>query len=375
MHAGAGTFFDQAAGPFTYNWAAQGLNFGGDFLDDDLNGSALAVTWNTANMTANGSLGALLLHHQNASGQRAEVVLLQGSSSADLAITQSVNNANPAAGGTVIFTLRVTNNGPNNATGVAVNDFLPDGVNWVSDDGGGAYNANTGLWTVGALANAASATLHITATVDTTEPLSNVSSLAGSTPLDPNPANDQATVNLMAPRTADLGLTFNAAPASVNPGSTITYTLTVKNISGDPAYSVNVHDAFPLFPALTAASSNASQGVYNAATGVWNLASLPVGDTATLTFTGHGAELRRQPGEQRHHRRPQVVAARQDGRSVAGQQLGERHGAGALARHGHRHQDGRRQLRRGGQHHRYTIVLSNNSGNFDQQDNPGQRAE
>ena len=150
-----GTFYDQAAGPYVYNWAAQGLNFGGDVLDEDLNGNSLPVTWNTANMTANGSLGALLLHHHNGVGKRAEVVLLDSAQSADLGITKTVDNATPAAGGTVVFTLTVTNHGPNNATGVVVNDPLPDGLTYVSDDGAGAYDpVDTGLWTVGALANA-----------------------------------------------------------------------------------------------------------------------------------------------------------------------------------------------------------------------------
>ena len=45
--------FDEANGPYTWNPNAQGLSFGGTFLADDLNGSTLPVTWNTANLTAN----------------------------------------------------------------------------------------------------------------------------------------------------------------------------------------------------------------------------------------------------------------------------------------------------------------------------------
>jgi uncharacterized repeat protein (TIGR01451 family) len=282
----AGTFFDQAAGPYTYNWAAQGLNFGGDLLDEDLNGNSLPVTWNTANMTANGSLGALLLHHFNGVGKRAEVVLLDSAQSADLGITKTVDNPTPAAGGTVTFTITVTNHGPNNATGVVVSDPLPNGLSYVSDDGAGAYDpVNTGLWTVGALANGASATLHITATADSTDPIDNIAEITAATPLDPNAANNRATASLQAPRSADLHLTFGANVASVNPGGSIVYTLTVKNNGQDPGYSVDVLEAFPAFPALAPGSFTASQGVYNPATGHWSLASLPVGDTATLTFT------------------------------------------------------------------------------------------
>jgi uncharacterized repeat protein (TIGR01451 family) len=280
----AGTFFDQAVGPFSWNWAAQGLNFGGDFLDEDLNGNSLPVTWNTANLTANGSLGALLLHHHNAAGKRAEVVLLEGAQAADLALTKTVNNAAPAAGANVVFTLTVTNNGPNNATGVVVNDFLPAGLTWVSDDSAGAYVPGTGLWTIGALANSASATLNITATVDSTEGIVNVAEISSATPLDPNPANNRATVALRAPRSADLALTLLANVATANPGGTIVYTLTVKNNGQDPAYSVDVQEDFPAFAALNPFSFATSQGVYNPATGHWDLASLEVGNSATLTF-------------------------------------------------------------------------------------------
>lgn len=278
--------FDQAAGPFFWNWAAQGLNFGGNFLDEDLNGNALPVTWNTANMTTNGSAGALLLHHHNGTGRRAEVVLLDNAQRADLAITKTVDNPTPAAGGTVVFTLTVTNNGPNNATGVVVNDFLPDGLTYVSDDGAGAYVSGTGLWTIpGTINNGASAVLHITATVDSTEGIENVAEITSGTPLDPNPANNRASTVLRAPRTADLALTFGADVASTNPGGSIVYTLTVTNNGDDPAYSVDVQEDFPLFPALDPTTFTASQGVYTPGSGHWDLASLPTGETATLQFT------------------------------------------------------------------------------------------
>jgi uncharacterized repeat protein (TIGR01451 family) len=237
-------------------------------------------------MTANGSLGALLLHHHNSVGKRAEVVLLDSAQSADLGITKTVNNPTPAAGGTVTFTITVTNNGPNNATGVVVTDLLPTGLTYVSDDGAGAYDpVITGLWTIGALANGASATLHITVTADSTDPIDNVAEITAATPLDPNPANNRATASLQAPRSADLQLNFSANVASVNPGGSIVYTLTVTNQGQDPGYSVDVLESFPAFPALNPGSFTVSQGVYNPATGHWSLASLPVGETATLTFT------------------------------------------------------------------------------------------
>jgi uncharacterized repeat protein (TIGR01451 family) len=282
----AGTFFDQAAGPYFWNYAAQGLDFGGGNLFFDLNGANLPVTWNTANMTTNGSLGALLLHHHNGVGNRAEVVLLEGAQAADLAITKSVDDPAPAFGDQVTFTVTVTNNGPNDAAGVFVGDFLPGGLTWVSDDSGGAYDPGLGLWTIGALANAASTTLEIIASVASTDEQCNTATVGASqAPLDPNPANNQATVCVSAPRSSDLALAMSTNVPTVLVGGNVVFTLTVENLGNDPAYGIDVTEAFPALPALNPTSFVASQGVYNPATGLWDLASLGSGNSATLDLT------------------------------------------------------------------------------------------
>ena len=288
-----GTFFDVATGPgpagsFFYNWGAQGLNFGGDFLDDDLNGSSLPVSWNTANMTANGSLGALLLHHHNIAGKRAEVVLLDTAQRADLAITKTASSATPAVGGPVTFTLTVTNNGPNNATGVVVSDDLPAGLTYVSDNGGGAYNSGTGLWTVGALNNGASATLQIVATVDLSGQICNQAQITASSPLDPNPGDNQSTFCVNAPRTADLAISVSAGPPTVNVGGLITYTVTLTNNGDDPAYNLITTATFSPTPAAALVYSGITPGrtlATGTPTNTWNLASLGVGASATLQFS------------------------------------------------------------------------------------------
>src|SRR5262249_3404596 len=162
-------------------YAAQGLNFGGKNLAPDLNGATLPVTWSTANMTTNGSLGALLLHHHNKAGQRAQVMALQGTATTDLGITKSATPVNPTLGQNVTSRITVVNNGPTAATGVAVTDILPAGLVYVSDDGAGAYNSGTGIWTVGSLAVSGSATLHIVATVSTTDKVCNTATITAVT--------------------------------------------------------------------------------------------------------------------------------------------------------------------------------------------------
>ncbi|WP_207916026.1 DUF11 domain-containing protein, partial [Natronoflexus pectinivorans] len=86
---------------------------------------------------------------------------------ADLSITKTVNNEMPNVGSNVVFTITVTNNGPSNATGVVVTDNLPSGYTYVSDNGDAATTVvgNDVIWNIGSLANGATQSLDITATV------------------------------------------------------------------------------------------------------------------------------------------------------------------------------------------------------------------
>lgn len=277
--------FDQAAGPYSWNWAAQGLNFNGNFLAEDLNGETLPVTWNTANLAANGSVGALLLHHHNASGTRAEVVTLDSAVRADLAIAKAISPASPTFGQNITLTLTASNAGPNTATLVSVSDVLPPGLLYVSDTGAGAFSSATGVWTVGSLANGASASLQVVAQVTSSDPIPTLVRIASADVPDPNPANNQAAVTISAPRSSNLALTAAVSAPTVLVGGTVNYTLTVTNQGVDPAYSVNINEAFPIFPALNPTTFTVSQGGYNPATGVWTLASLGNGASATLVMT------------------------------------------------------------------------------------------
>ena len=51
-----------------------------------------------------------------------------------------------APGKEITYTLTLTNNGPSVATGVTASDKLPAGVTFVSAEGDGSYNAETGKW-------------------------------------------------------------------------------------------------------------------------------------------------------------------------------------------------------------------------------------
>jgi uncharacterized repeat protein (TIGR01451 family) len=107
-----------------------------------------------------------------------------------------VDKPTPNEGDTIVYTLTVTNNGPSTATGVTLSDLLPLGVTYVSDDSGGLYNRTTGVWTVGTLQVGGSATITITATVDTGtagSTIANTVEVGTSDQPDPDPSNNRAT--------------------------------------------------------------------------------------------------------------------------------------------------------------------------------------
>jgi gliding motility-associated-like protein/uncharacterized repeat protein (TIGR01451 family) len=86
----------------------------------------------------------------------------------DLSIVKTVNKTHPFLGTSVIFTITVTNNGPLNATGVAVTEILQSGYTYVSSTvSTGTYNPSTGVWVIGNMNNGASEILTITADVIT----------------------------------------------------------------------------------------------------------------------------------------------------------------------------------------------------------------
>ncbi|SNZ02007.1 proprotein convertase P-domain-containing protein [Flagellimonas pacifica] len=91
-------------------------------------------------------------------------VCTASATSTDLAVTKTVDDTTPKEGNSIVYTLTVTNNGPENATNVNITDILPAGITYVSDDG--PYTFASGVWTVGNLNNGSTATLNITASVN-----------------------------------------------------------------------------------------------------------------------------------------------------------------------------------------------------------------
>ncbi|MCC7333491.1 MAG: DUF11 domain-containing protein [Pirellulaceae bacterium] len=149
-------------------------------------------------------------------------------------------------GGTLTYTILVTNTGPSTATNVVVSDTLPAGLTYVSSDTtAGAVAHATGVITatIPTLAPSASATVTIVTTIQ--------ASFAGST--IPNSATAQAddAAQVTANATTavnpdiDLQITKDDDVDPVNRGGVLVYTLTVFNDGPSGATNVEVVDTLP----------------------------------------------------------------------------------------------------------------------------------
>ena len=216
---------------------------------------------------------------------------------ADLAVTSITAAPNPVSpGGTITYTVVVINNGAGTATTPVVTMNTPANTTFVSavtSGGTGTWNltgvapGGTGTITLTRTTNmaiASTATFTIVVLVNTNTPGTTViaaSAHIGSTTADPTPANNTASTNVTVVA-ADLALTQTPNPAVVQPGGTITYTLTLTNNGLSPAVNAVVYQQTP--------PNTTFQSVAVAPVGSWTCVNPAVGGTGQVKCTD-GANL------------------------------------------------------------------------------------
>ena len=152
--------------------------------------------------------------------------------------TLASGDVTPAEGDIVTFEITVTNNGTAEATNVDLTDLLPAGLTATALNGGitqGTYDAATGLWTIGTLANGASATLTIEGTVDAGQSgnvITNTTTAATGDQVDPSTDGDilEESVAVNTP-VADLVTVKTLASGDATPdeGDIVTFEITITN--------------------------------------------------------------------------------------------------------------------------------------------------
>jgi len=215
-----------------------------------------------------------------------------GSCTLSGSLTNSVNNATPNVGDTIVYTL---NNGSFSATTptqITVTDQLGAGLTFVSATSSiGNYSSSTGIWDLGTVSGALSgASLTITATVDasaaghtiTNTPTINYPKTCSCT--KSSAISGDATIKVQnASQYADLSVSKTADVTSTSAGSTIHYTIAVKDLG--PATSTGVVATDTLPTGLTFVSETSTEGSYASSTGLWTIGTLAASSTATLNIT------------------------------------------------------------------------------------------
>jgi uncharacterized repeat protein (TIGR01451 family) len=168
---------------------------------------------------------------------------------ADLALSKTTSPDPVIAGQQATSTITVHNNGPNAAENVHVRDVLPANVTFVSatpSTGSCTQASGTVDCALGTLANGATATVTVAVQVvasSTDATLTDVASATTDT-IDPNPQDNTAGSTVGVATSADLVITKTANTASVAPGQSVTFPITVQNNGPSDAQSVTVTDSF-----------------------------------------------------------------------------------------------------------------------------------
>lgn len=169
---------------------------------------------------------------------------------ADLATTMTTAPNPVPVGGSLTYSVLVTNNGPSVATGVTAT------VTWPATVTFGSVAPSQGTCTptpgqvacaLGSLASGSTASIAVVVRPNTTNTVNATATVTGAVP-DPNGANNSANVNttvVVLSGSADLVLTVGDAPDPARLGEGLAYTASVRNAGPDAATGVQVNAAAP----------------------------------------------------------------------------------------------------------------------------------
>lgn len=191
-------------------------------------------------------------------------------------------------GQTATFSITVTNSGPSDASNIRLTDLMPATLSGVTAvPSAGSYNVSTGLWTLNALANGASATLTLSGTATaaaTNSTVTNTTTAAQGDQTDPTTASDVLSASvtvLQAPQvtaTKTVVLLSNQATSCATrsstpdagvqaflPGSCVEYVIGLSNPTTSPARDIRMTDVLAArlaFMGATASGFDTSDPAY-----------------------------------------------------------------------------------------------------------------
>ena len=203
-------------------------------------------------------------------------------SNVDLMITKEVNVSRIVnVTGKIKFTIKVTNMGPCNATGVYVSEVLSPLLKVISNETSvGVWDGST--WVIGNLTKGDVQTLTIIAEVISAGNISNAVSITSNNN-DTNKSNNNASIeNITSVNIVDLAIskTVNFTTDVVVIGDRIIFTVTVRNNGPCDATNVNVTEALDSHLKLLSYSTWDSH--YDVEEGIWYIGNLAKNDWRQL---------------------------------------------------------------------------------------------
>ncbi|MEM7465608.1 MAG: isopeptide-forming domain-containing fimbrial protein [Pseudomonadota bacterium] len=219
---------------------------------------------------------------------------------ADLAIDKDNAAFALVPGLTSTYTLTITNNGTDVATGVTITDTLPLGLTFNAASDGGAETApGSGIIVWNALPDIPiGGSIMVSLTVDVTDPVPfgvvdyQNNAVVSHDDTEPTPAdNTDDDVDLLDPTGGpDLAVTKTLDQSTYVPGEAVTYTLTVSNIGNQNASGVILTDVFPttaldfvgVGPNNVAPSGDHTFVSFDGTTLTWDLDVVNAGEVVTL---------------------------------------------------------------------------------------------
>ena len=176
----------------------------------------------------------------------------------------------------VVWTLNITNHGPNNATEVIVSDVLPEGLIYITDDSGGKYNSTTGKLVIGNLSVGESIIVNIITIVNKTGEINNSANVTANE-YDVNLTNNVDNASIEVNPAIDLAVVKSVNNSNPNYGEIIEWSLVVKNNGPDVAHDVVVIDILP-----DSLIYETCDGNYSVSSGRWEIGTLNVNQETVL---------------------------------------------------------------------------------------------
>jgi uncharacterized repeat protein (TIGR01451 family) len=189
----------------------------------------------------------------------------------------------PPAGGVVpgttfSFSTTVTNQGTAAAAGVSVASPTPPGLTFVSNSGACTTPFPCALGSLGAGASAAITTTYSAPSSYTAPDPVVMAAAASTTTAENNTQNNGGTASAPVTPRADVGVA-RSGPATITPGTSVAYTVTVTNSGPSDAAGVGVADAVPAGLTFVSNSGDCTTAY------PCSLGPVPAGATRTITST------------------------------------------------------------------------------------------